>query len=181
MLLVRAEVWYCDPVSVTPGMRVYSNLQSHNTSKILNRKDLYMYHPLNLREKNFLLGSTINFFLAVKHSQTWIIYRYVDLGMLKAYLEAKYTNYFHLHTVQPVLDVSLIDVESSELHSHQTTESWVMNSYTVAMVTTQACCSWHWDLSNWWDFQALQTTKESVWFVIVIHHFSLTMKQSSTS
>lgn len=133
------------------------------------------------RKKNFLLGSTMNFFLAVKHSQTWIIYRYVDLGMLKAYLEAKYTNYFHLHTVQPVLDVSLIDVESSELHSHQTTESWVMNSYTVAMVTTQACCSWHWDLSNWWDFQALQTTKESVWFVIVIHHFSLTMKQSSTS
>lgn len=133
------------------------------------------------RKKNFLLGSTMNFFLAVEHSQTWIIYRYVDLGMLKAYLEAKYTNYFHLHTVQPVLDVSLIDVESSELHSHQTTESWVMNSYTVAMVTTQACCSWHWDLSNWWDFQALQTTKESVWFVIVIHHFSLTMKQSSTS
>lgn len=133
------------------------------------------------RKKNFLLGSTMNFFLAVKHSQTWIIYRYVDLGMLKAYLEAKYTNYFHLHTVQPVLDVSLIDVESSELHSHQTTESWVMNSYTVAMVTTQACCSWHWDLSNWWDFQALQTTKESVWFVIVIHHFSLKMKQSSTS
>lgn len=133
------------------------------------------------RKKNFLLGSTMNFFLAVKHSQTWIIYRYVDLGMLKAYPEAKYTNYFHLHTVQPVLDVSLIDVESSELHSHQTTESWVMNSYTVAMVTTQACCSWHWDLSNWWDFQALQTTKESVWFVIVIHHFSLTMKQSSTS
>ena len=133
------------------------------------------------RKKNFLLGSTMNFFLAVKHSQTWIIYRYVDLGMLKAYLEAKYTNYFHLHTVQPFLDVSLIDVESSELHSHQTTESWVMNSYTVAMVTTQACCSWHWDLSNWWDFQALQTTKESVWFVIVIHHFSLTMKQSSTS
>lgn len=133
------------------------------------------------RKKNFLLGSTMNFFLAVKHSQTWIIYRYVDLGMLKAYLEAKYTNYFHLHTVQPVLDVSLIDVESSELHSHQTTESWVMNSYTVAMVTTQACCSWHWDLSNWWDFQALQTTKESVWFVIVIHHFSLTMKQSSAS
>lgn len=133
------------------------------------------------RKRNFLLGSTMNFFLAVKHSQTWIIYRYVDLGMLKAYPEAKYTNYFHLHTVQPVLDVSLIDVESSELHSHQTTESWVMNSYTVAMVTTQACCSWHWDLSNWWDFQALQTTKESVWFVIVIHHFSLTMKQSSTS
>lgn len=133
------------------------------------------------RKKNFLLGSTMNFFLAVKHSQTWIIYRYVDLGMLKAYLEAKYTNYFHLHTVQPVLDVSLIDVESSELHSHQMTESWEMNSYTVAMVTTQACCSWHWDLSNWWDFQALQTTKESVWFVIVIHHFSLTMKQSSTS
>ena len=133
------------------------------------------------RKKNFLLGSTINLFLAVKHSQTCIIYRYVDLGMLKVYLEAKYTNYFHLHTVQPVLDVSLIDVESSELHSHQTTESWVMNSYTVAMVTTQACCSWHWDLSNWWDFQALQTTKESVWFVIVIHHFSLTMKQSSTS
>lgn len=133
------------------------------------------------RKKNFLLGSTMNFFLAVKHSQTWIIYRYVDLGMLKAYLEAKYTNYFHLHTVQPILDVSLIDVESSELHSHQTTESWVMNSYIVAMVTTQACCSWHWDLSNWWDFQALQTTKDSVWFVIVIHHFSLTMKQSSTS
>ena len=133
------------------------------------------------RKKNFLLGSTMNFFLAVKHSQTWIIYRYVDLGMLKAYLEAKYTNYFHLHTVQPVLDESLIDVESSELHSHQMTESWEMNSYTVAMVTTQACCSWHWDLSNWWDFQALQTTKESVWFVIVIHHFSLTMKQSSTS
>lgn len=133
------------------------------------------------RKKNFLLGSTMNFFLAVKHSQTWIIYRYVDLGMLKAYLEAKYTNYFHLHTVQPVLDVSLIDVESSELHSHQMTESWEMNSYTVAMVTTQACCSWHWDLSNWWDFQALQTTKESVWFVIVIHHFSLTMKQSGTS
>lgn len=133
------------------------------------------------RKKNFLLGSTMNFFLAVKHSQTWIIYRFVDLGMLKAYLEAKYTNYFHLHTVQPVLDVSLIDVESSELHSHQMTESWEMNSYTVAMVTTQACCSWHWDLSNWWDFQALQTTKESVWFVIVIHHFSLTMKQSSTS
>lgn len=133
------------------------------------------------RKKNFLFGSTMNFFLAVKHSQTWIIYRYVDLGMLKAYLEAKYTNYFHLHTVQPVLDVSLIDVESSELHSHQMTESWEMNSYTVAMVTTQACCSWHWDLSNWWDFQALQTTKESVWFVIVIHHFSLTMKQSSTS
>ena len=133
------------------------------------------------RKKNFLLGSTINFFLAVKHSQTCIIYRYVDLGMLKAYLEAKYTNYFHLHTVQPVLDVSLIDVESSELHSHQTTESWVMNSYTVAMVTTQACCSWHWDLSNWWDFQALQTTKESMCFVIVIHHFSLTMRQSSTS
>lgn len=133
------------------------------------------------RKKNFLLGSTMNFFLAVKHSQTWIIYRYVDLRMLKAYLEAKYTNYFHLHTVQPVLDVSLLDAESSELHSHQTTESWVMNSYTVAMVTTQACCSWHWDLSNWWDFQALQTTKESVWFVIVIHHFSLTMKQSSTS
>ena len=133
------------------------------------------------RKRNFLLGSTMNFFLAVKHSQTWIIYRYVDLGMLKAYLEAKYTNYFHLHTVQPVLDVSLIDVESSELHSHQMTESWEMNSYTVAMVTTQACCSWHWDLSNWWDFQALQTTKESVWFVIVIHHFSLTMKQSSTS
>ena len=133
------------------------------------------------RKKNFLLGSTMNFSLAVKHSQTWIIYRYVDLGMLKAYLEAKYTNYFHLHTVQPVLDVSLIDVESSELHSHQMTESWEMNSYTVAMVTTQACCSWHWDLSNWWDFQALQTTKESVWFVIVIHHFSLTMKQSSTS
>lgn len=133
------------------------------------------------RKKNFLLGSTMNFFLAVKHSQTWIIYRYVDLGMLKAYLEAKYTNYFHLHTVQPVLDVSLIDVESSELHSHQMTESWEMNSYTVAMVTTQACCSWHWDLSNWWDFQALQTTKESVWLVIVIHHFSLTMKQSSTS
>lgn len=133
------------------------------------------------RKKNFLLGSTMNFFLAVKHSQTWIIYRYVDLGMLKAYLEAKYTNYFHLHTVQPVLDVSLIDVESSELHSHQMTESWEMNSYTVAMVTTQACCSWHWDLSNWWDFQALQTTKESVWFVIVIHHFSLTMKQSSAS
>ena len=133
------------------------------------------------RKKNFLLGSTMNFFLAVKHRQTWIIYRYVDLGMLKAYLEAKYTNYFHLHTVQPVLDVSLIDVESSELHSHQMTESWEMNSYTVAMVTTQACCSWHWDLSNWWDFQALQTTKESVWFVIVIHHFSLTMKQSSTS
>lgn len=133
------------------------------------------------RKRNFLLGSTMNFFLAVKHSQTWIIYRFVDLGMLKAYLEAKYTNYFHLHTVQPVLDVSLIDVESSELHSHQMTESWEMNSYTVAMVTTQACCSWHWDLSNWWDFQALQTTKESVWFVIVIHHFSLTMKQSSTS
>lgn len=133
------------------------------------------------RKRNFLLGSTMNFFLAVKHSQTWIIYRYVDLGMLKVYLEAKYTNYFHLHTVQPVLDVSLIDVESSELHSHQMTESWEMNSYTVAMVTTQACCSWHWDLSNWWDFQALQTTKESVWFVIVIHHFSLTMKQSSTS
>lgn len=133
------------------------------------------------RKKNFLLGSTINFFLAVKHSQTCIIYRYVDLRMLKVYLEAKYTNYFHLHTVQPVLDVSLIDVESSELHSHQTTESWVMNSYTVAMVTTQACCSWHWDLSNWWDFQALQTTKESMCFVIVIHHFSLTMRQSSTS
>lgn len=133
------------------------------------------------RKKNFLLGSTMNFFLAVKHSQTWIIYRYVDLGMLKVHLEAKYTNYFHLHTVQPVLDVSLTDVESSELHSHQMTESWVMNSYTVAMVTTRACCSWHWDLSNWWDFQALQTTKESVWFVIVIHHFSLTMKQSSTS
>lgn len=133
------------------------------------------------RKKNFLLGSTINFFLAVKHSQTCIIYRYVDLRMLKIYLEAKYTNYFHLHTVQPVLDVSLIDVESSELHSHQTTESWVMNSYTVAMVTTQACCSWHWDLSNWWDFQALQTTKESMCFVIVIHHFSLTMRQSSTS
>ena len=133
------------------------------------------------RKKNFLLGSTINFFLAVKHSQTCIIYRYVDLGMLKVYLEAKYTNYFHLHTVQPVLDVSLIDVESSELHSHQTTESWVMNSYTVAMATTQACCSWHWDLSNWWDFQALQTTKESMCFVIVIHHFSLTMRQSSTS
>lgn len=133
------------------------------------------------RKKNFLLGNTINFFLAVKHSQTCIIYRYVDLRMLKVYLEAKYTNYFHLHTVQPVLDVSLIDVESSELHSHQTTESWVMNSYTVAMVTTQACCSWHWDLSNWWDFQALQTTKESMCFVIVIHHFSLTMRQSSTS
>lgn len=133
------------------------------------------------RKKSFLLGSTMNFFLTVKHSKTWIINRYVDLGMLKVYLEAKYTNYFHLHTVQPILDVSLIDVESSELHSHQTTESWVMNSYTVAMVTTQACCSWHWDLSNWWDFQALQTTKESVWFVIVIHHFSLTMKQSSTS
>lgn len=132
------------------------------------------------RKKNFLLGSTMNFFLAVKHSQTWIIYRYVHLGMLKAYLEAKYTNYFHLHTVQPVLDVSLIDVESSELHSHQMTESWEMNSYTVAMVTTQACCSWHWDLSNWWDFQALQTTKESVWFVIAFS-FSLTMKQSSTS
>lgn len=133
------------------------------------------------RKKSFLLGSTMNFFLTVKHSKTWIINRYVDLGMLKVYLEAKYTNYFHLHTVQPVLDVSLIDVESSELHSHQMTESWEMNSYTVAMVTTQACCSWHWDLSNWWDFQALQTTKESVWFVIVIHHFSLTMKQSSTS
>ena len=133
------------------------------------------------RKKNFLLGSTMNFSLAVKHSQTWIIYRYVHLGMLKAYLEAKYTNYFHLHTVQPVLDVSLIDVESSELHSHQMTESWEMNSYTVAMVTTQACCSWHWDLSNWWDFQALQTTKESMCFVIVIHHFSLTMRQSSTS
>lgn len=43
--------------------------------------------------------------------------------MLKVYLEAKYTNYFHSHTVQPVLDVSLIDVESSELHSHQMTES----------------------------------------------------------
>lgn len=133
------------------------------------------------RKKNFLLGSTMNFFLAVKHSQTCIIYRYVDLRMLKVYLEAKYANYFHLHTVQPVLDVSSIDVESSELHSHQTTESWVMNSYTVAMVTTQACCSWHWDLSNWWDFQALQTTKESMCFVIVIHHFSLTMRQSSTS
>ena len=104
-------------------MRVYSNLQSHNTSKILNHEDLYMYHPLNLKEKNFLLGSTMNFFLAVKHSQTCIIYRYVDLRMLKVYLEAKYANYFHLHTVQPVLDVSLIDVESSELHSHQTTES----------------------------------------------------------
>lgn len=168
-------------------MRVYSNLHNTSHNKVTTQVKFWIMKIYlciihwTWRKKNFLLGSTMNFFLAVKHSQTWIIYRYVDLGMLKAYLEAKYTNYFHLHTVQPVLDVSLIDVESSELHSHQTTESWVMNSYTVAMVTTQACCSWHWDLSNWWDFQALQTTKESVWFVIVIHHFSLTMKQSSTS